>query len=445
MNAAGGVYAVLEIFCTVVFYLFGGVKLMKALIITVLALVCLNTTDCCADPRTDAIALQTRFKDQGLYAKHPDELKSMDATITAAEAYFQNKDLETANRYYLLAIQKGRLVELSLVQPAISSSVTPPQTAPLAPAVPAQPVVKLPPSVDPELFVDIKSDKLTGSVGIYIVEKHDSIRLVAAKLGMSRNQLAAMNGLDSKAALVQGQELRYNNRRIVAKRLKNGIVINIPDRTLYYFENGRLVTAVPVALGTPNKTEEFVWHTPTGRFRIIDKQKDPTWTVPPSIQEEMRLEGKEVIESVPPGPENPLGKYAMKTSLPGILIHSTLKPWSIYTFASHGCVRVYPDKMEQLFRQIKLKTRGEIIYQPVKLEMTENNRILLEAHPDVYTKTRGIDAEARRLINSMKLADRVDWKKVKKVTSKKAGVAIDVTLDPVEPEPPAKDQLASPS
>jgi hypothetical protein len=160
----------------------------------------------------------------------------------------------------------------------------------------------------------------------------------------------------------------------------------------------------------------------------------------------MRLEGKEVIESVPPGPENPLGKYAMKTSLPGILIHSTLKPWSIYTFASHGCVRVYPDKMEHLFQQVKINTRGEIIYQPVKLETTENGRILLEAHADIYTKTKGVEAEARRLINSMKLADRVDWKKVKKVTSKKAGVAIDVTLDPAEPEQTVnKDQLASPS
>jgi L,D-transpeptidase ErfK/SrfK len=429
---------------------------MKVLIIILLALACLGGEDCFADPRTDAIALQTRFRDQGISSKRPEELKSMDATITAAEAYFQNNDLETANRYYLLAIQKGRLVELSLVQaetlPASGSPTADQQAIPSAPpAEPSKPTLTAQPAakplhVDPDLFVEIQSDKLTGSVGNYIIEKNDSLRLVAAKLGMSRTQLAAMNGLDSKANLVPGQTLRYNNRRIVAKKVKNGIIINIPDRTLHYFENGKLVTSVPVALGTPNKTEEFVWHTPTGRFRIIDKQKDPTWTVPPSIQEEMRLEGKEVIESVPPGPENPLGKYAMKTSLPGILIHSTLKPWSIYTFASHGCIRVYPDKMEHLFRQIKLNTRGEIIYQPVKLETTENGRILLEAHADVYTKTKGIEAEARRLINSMKLADRVDWKKVKKVTSKKAGVAIDVTLDPAEPEQPVnKDQLASPS
>jgi len=135
----------------------------------------------------------------------------------------------------------------------------------------------------------------------------------------------------------------------------------------------------------------FDWQTPTGRFRIIAKAKDPTWTVPPSIQEEMRLEGKEIITSIPPGADNPLGRYAIKTTLPGILIHSTTKPWSIYTYASHGCIRVYPERMEELFKLIRVNTAGEIIYRPVKLATTETGRIFLEVHGDIYSKQAALN------------------------------------------------------
>jgi len=225
-------------------------------------------------------------------------------------------------------------------------------------------------------------------------------------------------------------------------------VINIPDRMLYYFEKGKLAYATAVALGTPTKMDDILWHTPTGRFRIVNKAKEPTWTVPPSIQEEMRREGKEVVTSIPPGVENPLGKYAMKTSLPGILIHSTIKPWSIYTYASHGCVRVYPDRMEELFRLVKINTPGEIIYQPVKVATTEEGRIFLEIHGDIYAKTRGVEREAKILLNTMGMGDRVDWAKVKRVISRRAGVAEEITLEAVETqqqEPPPAQQPQSPS
>jgi len=138
----------------------------------------------------------------------------------------------------------------------------------------------------------------------------------------------------------------------------------------------------------------------------------------------------------------------MKTSLPGILIHSTIKPWSIYTYASHGCVRVYPDRMEELFRLVKINTPGEIIYQPVKVATTEEGRIFLEIHGDIYAKTRGVEREAKILLNTMGMGDRVDWAKVKRVISRRAGVAEEITLEAVETqqqEPPPAQQPQSPS
>jgi L,D-transpeptidase ErfK/SrfK len=184
-----------------------------------------------------------------------------------------------------------------------------------------------------------------------------------------------------------------------------------------------------VALGVAAKSEKYDWKTPTGKFRITAKMKDPTWTVPASIRSEMEGLGKEVITSVPPGAGNPLGKYAFKTSIPGILIHSTTKPSSIYSFASHGCIRVYPEKMEEFFKEVAVNTPGEIIYKPVKLAVTEEGRVFLEVHRDVYNKSSsGLATEARRLIERQKLSERVDWRKVEALVHHTTGIAEDISL-----------------
>jgi L,D-transpeptidase ErfK/SrfK len=327
-----------------------------------------------------------------------------------------------------------------------------PAPAPVIPATDAlpDPVVDLPrlPAVQPYLPAviqdvsiphlepeteyfsdDIISEKLVGTSSKYSVVKGDTIRLIAAKLGVSQQHLIKKNRLDPKAYLKIGQKLIYNNRKIVPQRMKNGIVVNIPDRTLYYFKHGKLAVSLPVALGVPVKSDKYDWKTPTGKFRVTAKMKDPTWHVPPSIQSEMEDQGKEVIASIPPGSDNPLGKFAIKTSIPGILIHSTTKPWSIYSFASHGCIRVYPEQMEEFFKEVKVNTLGEIIYKPVKLAVTEEGRVFLEVHRDVYGKSRnGLASEARRLIEKQNLTEQVNWQKVESIVRHTSGIAEDISL-----------------
>jgi lipoprotein-anchoring transpeptidase ErfK/SrfK len=237
-----------------------------------------------------------------------------------------------------------------------------------------------------------------------------------------------MNRLAPNSVLKAGQKLTYNNRKIVPKSVREGIVVNIPDRTLYYFKQGKLVRWLPVALGSATRNDKYVWQTPTGKFRITDKLQNPTWYVPVSIRSEMEEKGKEVLTAVPPGIDNPLGKYAIKTSIPGIMIHSTTKPWSIYGFVSHGCIRVTPADMEEFFREIKINTTGEIIYEPIKLTVTESGKIFIEVHQDIYEK--GIDylATANNLINKLNLSDRINWSTFKTVLKQKSGVAVDISL-----------------
>ena len=390
------------------------------LVLSVAAL--LFATSAVADVRQDAESAVSNLHQNAASQTFSDDMKSLDLVFEVARRYFSNNELETADKFYLLALQKSQIIE---------SMLKASEVALLPEVTDAHPSPDQKPPVDPsgnELHAEPNSDRIVGSRGIYTVVKADTIRLVAAKLGVTKQHLRSMNRLDAKANLKIGQKLAYNNRKIIPQQIEDGIIINIPDRTLYYFQQGALVTSLPVALGSVTKNEKYVWQTPIGKFRITAKMKDPTWTVPISIQTEMEEHGKEVITSIPPGPENPLGKYAIKTSIPGIMIHSTTKPSSIYGFSSHGCIRLSPDQMKEFFPQIKVNTRGEIIYRPVKLAVTENGRVFLEVHHDVYNRSANLVSEARQMVEKQKLSELVDWEKFKSVVKQKSGVAEDISF-----------------
>ncbi|MEI6306190.1 MAG: L,D-transpeptidase family protein [Deltaproteobacteria bacterium] len=439
---------------------------MKTII--VLAFMLLTVDFANATPRDEAQKIIFVLNQTGLAETIPDEMGSVTSTFKEAEKYKEQKNSEMSEKYYLLATLKGRVLLAKLLE--IASDIPAAETkesqkpilASIPPALsgsPATPSKSEKVSSDKQTAVDsaagnviqsgtltqpsgeekktigpatssdaVISAKLVGDSSIYTVKSHDTLRLVAAKLGVSLQYLATINNLDLKTPLTVGQKLKFNNRKIIPQRMANGIVINIPDRTLYYFKEGKLSVSLPVALGVPKKSVKYDWKTPTGKFKITAKQKDPTWHVPPSIQSEMEEEGKEVVTIIPPGPQNPLGKYAIKTSIPGILIHSTTKPGSIYSFSSHGCIRVYPEHMEEFFKEIKLNTPGEIIYRPVKVAVTENGRVFMEVHQDIYGTGTVLDAAAKQMLEKQNLSGLVDWKKVESVIKLKSGIAEDITL-----------------
>jgi L,D-transpeptidase ErfK/SrfK len=263
---------------------------------------------------------------------------------------------------------------------------------------------------------------------VYTVKKRQSLRMLGARLGVNWRTIARENGLDPSKSLAAGQKVHINTRRIVPKTRAEGIVINIPDRTLYLFRDKKLEKALPVGLGMPTNTKIASWQTPTGTFRITSKVKDPTWFVPPSIQKEMKDRGKVVQMKVPPGKGNPLGRYALKTSLSGILIHGTTRPESIYTFSSHGCIRVLPSNIEEIFPDVRVNTAGEIIYQPVKVALSDDGRVFLEVHGDIYGRLKNMESVTKGLISRHNAEKKVDWDKVRSSLRRKSGIPEDVTL-----------------
>jgi L,D-transpeptidase ErfK/SrfK len=266
------------------------------------------------------------------------------------------------------------------------------------------------------------ADIIIGGDTVYYVVKGDTLQLIGAKLGVNWSNLVRENKIDIKKNLKIGQEIRANNRKIVPRTTQSGIIINIPDRMLYFFREGKLMIYFPVGLGKP------AWKTPEGKFTVIAKEKNPTWHVPESIQEEMEMNGEIVKTVVPPGPDNPLGRYAVKTSMQGILIHETIWPMSVYQFRSHGCIRVLSRDMEKFFPEVEKNMSGEILYNPVKIAVTEKGRIFLEVHRDIYGKMKDLNGEVKQLIGMSGYTDNVDWKKVEKAVKEKSGIAEDITL-----------------
>lgn len=256
----------------------------------------------------------------------------------------------------------------------------------------------------------------------YVVKQGDFLISIAARFGESAMVIAQSNGIDYNGLLYPGQRLEIDNRHIVPETLGNGILINLPQRMLFFFRAGSLAGAYPVGLGKPT------WPTPTGQFHVVQLRKNPTWTVPISIQEEMRRERQVVLTTVPGGPDNPLGKYWIGLSLPGYGIHGTSAPPSVYHFQSHGCIRLQPEDVEKLFPEVEIGTDGEIIYAPVLLALLDDGRIYLEVNRDVYNKGVNALQMLNELAEANHLTNRIDWQKVAQVVEQQEGLARRINL-----------------
>nr|WP_229359034.1 MULTISPECIES: L,D-transpeptidase family protein [Halomonas] len=163
-----------------------------------------------------------------------------------------------------------------------------------------------------------------------------------------------------------GTEVVVPARHILPDAERTGIVINIPELRLYYYpapEPGEAprVETYPIGIGREG------YDTPLGVTRTTMRLEDPAWYPPRSMREEAAARGEPAPAVVPPGPENPLGKYAILLDIPGYLIHGTNDPDGIGMRASRGCIRMYPEDIEAIFGAVPVGTQVNIVDQPIKV------------------------------------------------------------------------------
>jgi len=261
---------------------------------------------------------------------------------------------------------------------------------------------------------------VAGGDTVYTIQPGDFLIAIGARFGVAPELLAKQNAIRYEAIIHPGQRLRINNLHIVPATLGDGVLINIPQRMLFHFSQDNLTAAYPVGLGKPS------WPTPGGEFEIVSRVQNKTWIVPLSIQEEMRREGKAVLTEVPPGPDNPIGAHWLGLSLWGYGIHGTIAPSSVYHFQSHGCIRLHPDDIAELFDRVEVGITGNLVYQPVLLAVTEDGRILLEVHRDIYNKSIDPAQTVRDLAEANGLSPDIDWPRVDAVIAAQEGLAQEV-------------------
>jgi L,D-transpeptidase ErfK/SrfK len=261
--------------------------------------------------------------------------------------------------------------------------------------------------------------QILGSEFSYSVQPGDSMTSIGARFGVDVRVIAEANELPVSARLKPEQLLQIDNRHIVPELHDTDIVVNVPQRTLFFFQ-GDTTRHYPIAAG------KRTWPTPRGPFEITVLETNPVWDVPVSIQEEMRRQGKPVLTRVLPGPANPLGKYWLRLSFGGVGIHGTNAPASIYSLQTHGCIRMHPDDIEELFSMVHVGTSGQIIDEPILLARA-GDRVFLEVHPQAYKRLPDPMLHVERMAADSRISSLMDWTLVEEVIRKRDGIARDIT------------------
>ncbi len=210
---------------------------------------------------------------------------------------------------------------------------------------------------------------------------------------------------------------------------KRGIVVNVPEMRLYFFpktkgKDQRKVSTHPISIGRQQ------WTTPHGVTKIVAKVKDPNWYPPESIREEHAAEGDPLPKIVPAGPENPLGAFAIRLGLPGYLIHGTNRPYGIGMRVTHGCVRMYPKDVEEIFGKVAIGTPVHIVNQPYKVGIA-HNKVYLEVHPHLAEDRDVFREQFSHVVELIvaKTAGRdvqLNWRALQHVILEKSGIPISV-------------------
>jgi L,D-transpeptidase ErfK/SrfK len=273
-------------------------------------------------------------------------------------------------------------------------------------------------------FSVAKGDDVIGQLAVIRLGKGDTLPDIARHFSLGINAISAANpGVDVWVPKA-GERILLPTSFILPDVHRKGIVINLATMRIFQFEgNSRslLVSTYPVGIGTEERP------TPIGQMHVERKVIRPTWHVPASIAEDHRKKGDPLPAEVPPGPENPLGEYALYLSEPSYLIHGTNKPASIGLRATNGCIRLYPEDVKKLYENTPVKTPVCIVNQPYLIGRC-NGVVYMEIHAPsedldavefdkIYTKLRNIEKESGRTL---------DWSTVKKVLAEARGIPVPI-------------------
>jgi L,D-transpeptidase ErfK/SrfK len=275
---------------------------------------------------------------------------------------------------------------------------------------------------------------IVGEDQTVITVYQDTLYDLARKYGVDSQELIRVNpGVDPWLPGA-GKKVIIPGRLILPPGPHTGIIVNLPEHRLYYFPKVRRgqpvkVITYPVSIG------KMDWRTPIGLTHVIGKIKNPVWYVPDGVRKEHLQEGDPLPRVVPAGPDNPLGQFALRLAAGGgtYLIHGTNNPIAVGMPVTHGCVRLYPDDVAQLFPLVPVGTAVHIINDPIKVAWVDG-QLLLEAHPPIDAQGQSFEPNVddfstllQKAVGDSTVA--IDWDYAREVLKKSDGVLATVGVE----------------
>ena len=230
-----------------------------------------------------------------------------------------------------------------------------------------------------------------GALATITAREEDTLVDIARRHGLGYHDIVRANRGVNVWVPGEGTEVVLPTRFVLPPGPRQGIVLNLPEYRLYYYPESAdgepaYVMTYPISIGRMD------WDTPLGATSVISKVRNPSWYTPQSVRDEHAADGRPLPRIVPPGPQNPLGKFAMRLGLPGYLIHGTNRPAGVGMRVTHGCIRMFPEDIEFFFPNVDVNTQVRIINAPVKLGWF-GNELVMEVHPVLESAAPEVDAE----------------------------------------------------
>ncbi len=276
---------------------------------------------------------------------------------------------------------------------------------------------------------------LVGEVRHIKARYEDTFVALARKYDLGYDELRAANPKVDPWLPGAGTDIVLPLQYVLPHAPRKGIVVNVAELRLYYFpanEPGKVVTH-PISIGRMD------WSTPLGATTVVAKVKNPAWYPPESIRDEHAADNDPLPAVVPPGPDNPLGQFALRLGLPGYLIHGTNKPAGVGMRVSHGCIRLFPEDIAELFKAVPRGTPVHIVNEPYKIGWGSDGALYLEAHAPLAEEVKAgkwtmtdvtrefVEATQNRYI-------KVSWGEAEKVVHAARGIPVRVSAEPAAGE-----------
>jgi L,D-transpeptidase ErfK/SrfK len=317
---------------------------------------------------------------------------------------------------------------------SLLSEIRRPAATPAAPLSPAAPKEPLP--VANERFELESGQDVVGVVQVVKAGKDDTLTDIARRFNVGYEEILRANPKVDPWLPGEGREIVVPTQFILPDAPRTGLVINIAAMRIFYYPPVKRGER-PIVLTHPIGIGKVGWRTPEGVTKIIRRQKEPTWRVPQSVRKEHHENGEDLDPVVGPGPDNPLGKYAFYLQWPSYLIHGTNKPAGVGLRSSHGCIRLYPEDIEQLYDQVPIGTQVRVVNQPFVFGWRDG-QLYMQPFDVLEDDTRDWARAQRKLLSSSLAArlqqqlkehhEKVDWTLMSRLAGDPRGVPVPITV-----------------